>query len=91
MAYGKLSVDKLNEFLMSIGNSIIDSNDWSLQRGGEEITGVMFMLDRQLSIQEKQWIDKWSNTKLYYSVCQYAPEIKRQLVFIGDKSLKKKR
>lgn len=54
---------------------------------GTRIKGTMYKIDRMLTDKEKTELLKFKNVRLFVSQCQYAPEIKRSCVFLGDKCI----
>lgn len=50
--------------------------------------GTLFILDTTLTDNQKEEILKWKNTELYFSSCQYAPEIRHNALFIADKCIR---
>lgn len=57
------------------------------KKDGTRIRGTMYKIDRMLTDKEKIELLKFKNVWLFVSQCQYAPEIKRSCVFLGDKCI----
>ena len=51
----------------------------------ENIPGILYFMCDKLTEAQKTDILKYNNTKLFISVCQYAPEIKYNCIFVGNK------
>lgn len=52
------------------------------------VRGTIYKMCKPLSDEQKEEISRWKNTKLFIAQSQYAPELKRTAVFIGDKCFK---
>ena len=83
----KLDYGTFYQFLRDRGNSYYDSYRTALEKEGQKIRGTAFKLERPLSDEDKAALLKWKNVRLFIAQAQYAPEIKRNLVFIADKCL----
>lgn len=51
--------------------------------------GYLYKMDRLLTDQEKEKILSYKNTLIFTMAPEYAPEMKRSAVFLGDKCFKK--
>lgn len=51
----------------------------------EKIPGILYFMCDKLTDAQKADILKYNNTKLFISACQYAPEIKSNCIFVGNK------
>ena len=49
------------------------------------ISGTLYYMCKKLTDAEKAQILSYNNTDLFISVCQYAPEIKYNCIFVGNK------
>ena len=49
------------------------------------VKGYLYFMCDKLTNDVKEKVLKYNNTKLFISVCQFAPEIKHNCIFVGDK------
>lgn len=50
--------------------------------------GTAYVLDNNLTTEQRDFINKFDNVHIGHSRCQYAPEIKHDAVVIFDKCIK---
>ena len=51
---------------------------------GKKCYGFLYTLESNLTGEQKEKLVKYNNVKLFVSQCQYAPEIKKSAIFIGE-------
>lgn len=56
-------------------------------KDSKTIYGTLYKISDKLSEEIKMELVKWKNIKLYISQCGYAPEIKHNAIFVGDKCI----
>ena len=83
-----MSKKKLSFSEMCNRVSYYDYRDTKItKKDGVVVKGTLYKLDRMLTDDEKKELVEFGNVRLYVSQCQYAPEIKRSCVFLGDKCI----
>lgn len=50
--------------------------------------GTAYILDNDLTTEQREFLGKFSNVHIGYSRCQYAPEIKHVALVLFDKCIK---
>lgn len=84
----KLDYSTFHNILEAVNNGYFDSYRATITKSnGEKVRGTAFKLEKPLTDETKAAILSWKNTRLFISQCQYAPELKKNLVFIADKCL----
>lgn len=83
----KLGFGEFIHFLDERKNSYYDSYRMALIKDDKKIYGTVYKLSNSLTDDDKTYILSWKNTRLFMSQAQYAPELKKNLVFIADKCL----
>ena len=53
------------------------------------IRGYFYWMERELSDGMRALVESYGNTRCMIGSCGYAPEIKRRVVFVGDKCFPK--
>lgn len=56
-------------------------------KDGRTVYGTLYTISETLSDGVKAELIKWKNISLFISQCEYAPEIKHNTVFLGDKCI----
>lgn len=51
---------------------------------GKKCYGFLYTLETNLTDEQKEKLIKYNNVQLFISQCQYAPEIKKSAIFIGE-------
>lgn len=49
------------------------------------IKGYFYRMDKPLTDEQREYVSGFSNVSLHTSTCEYAPEIKHNVVFLADK------
>lgn len=71
---------KLNfEFVVKLGYSAF----YHTKING--ISGVVYILCNRLNMEQKEYINTFNNTKIGKRTCKQAPELKQDLLFLGNK------
>lgn len=88
----KLDFYSFVKYLENINNSFYSHGRNTLERTLEDnsvikIRGFLYKISKPLTDEQKEYLLKFKNVKLFNSQCQYAPEIKHNAVFIGDKKI----
>lgn len=91
MGKRKINIDFMTflDFLEKSHNSYYHSYRTALiKKSGEKIYGTAFKLSNKLTDDDKAKLLTWRNVQLFISQCACAPEIKSNLVFVGDKRIR---
>ena len=59
------------------------SKFWRGKVGG--VKGFFYRMDKPLTDEQKAYCLRFQNVSLHISQCEYAPEIRHNVVFLGDK------
>ncbi len=55
-----------------------------------DMSGWFYWMDKELTDEQKAGVGKYENTRLFISQCEYAPEIRHSVIFVGNKCFGKK-
>ena len=55
---------------------------------GKKVYGTMYWLEKSLTDEEKAELSEYPNIMLMTSQCQYAPEIKHNVVVVMDRKIR---
>lgn len=88
----KLDFYSFVKYLESINNDFYSSGRNTLERMLEDnslvkIRGTLYKISKPLTDEQKEYLLGFKNIKLFITQCQYAPEIKHNAVFLGDKKI----
>ena len=56
---------------------------------GKKCHGFLYTLSDEITLSERERLAEFDNVKMFISSCQYAPEIKKSAIFIGNSFIKK--
>ena len=55
-----------------------------LRDDGKKCHGFLYTLSDDITLEEKKRLAGFNNVKMFISSCQYAPEIQKVAIFIGN-------
>jgi hypothetical protein len=56
---------------------------------GKKCHGFLYTLFNEITLEERKRLAEFNNVKMFVSACQYAPEIKKSAIFIGNSFIRK--
>ena len=60
-----------------------------LRDDGKKCHGFLYTISDDITLEERKRLASFSNVEMFVSSCQYAPEIKKSAIFIGNSFIRK--